>query len=75
MQNTNEKKITDSNLRMNPIGNKTDRKETRTRKVMYQFQNKHVKRLPLKKYPNSISNTERFVEIHHPPGAIQKVKG
>ena len=23
----------------------------------------------------SISNTERFVEIHHPPGAIQKVKG
>ena len=50
-------------------------KGNKNTQVMYQFQNKHVKRLPLKKYPNSISNTERFVEIHHPPGAIQKVKG
>lgn len=33
------------------------------------------KKTSTKKYPNSISNTERFVEIHHPPGAIQKVKG
>lgn len=55
--------------------NQIFKKETRIRKIAYQFQNKQVKRLLLKKNLNSVLNTERSVEIHHPPGAIQKVKG
>ena len=42
---------------------------------MYRFQKNQVKKTLLKKYLSSILNTERFVEIHHPSGAIQKVKG
>lgn len=33
------------------------------------------KKTSTKKNLNSVLNTERSVEIHHPPGAIQKVKG
>lgn len=42
---------------------------------MYRFQKDQVKKSLPKKYLNSILNTEHSVEIHHIPGAIQKVKG